>query len=166
MIINKKIVFSLLIIILIGSIALSFKKNTISDLTMTTINGKKITTKELRGKVVLFNFWATDCPGCINEMPELINTYNKYKKDNFEVIAVSMFYDPPSRVITYAKNNKLPFPVILDFDKSIKNAFKNIKLTPTSILIDRNGKLINTIIGEINFTTFNKLLEEELKKTI
>jgi peroxiredoxin len=99
-------------------------------------------------------------------MPELINTYNKYKKDNFEVIAVSMFYDPPSRVISYAKNNKLPFPVILDFDKSIKNAFNNIKLTPTSILIDRNGRLINTIIGEINFTTFNKLLEEELKKAI
>ena len=68
------------------------------------------------------------------------------------------------RLYQLAKDNKLPFPVILDFDKSIKNAFKNIKLTPTSILIDRNGKLINTIIGEIDFTTFNKLLEEELKK--
>ena len=157
---TKKITFSLLIIIVITAIALSFKKNTVSDLTMITINGKKITTQDLRGKVVLFNFWATDCPGCINEMPELINTYNKYKKDNFEVIAVSMFYDPPSRVISYAKNNKLPFPVILDFDKSIKNAFKNIKLTPTSILIDRNGKLINTIIGEINFTLYSRIITE------
>ena len=133
---------------------------------MITIKGKTIATQELRGKVVLFNFWATDCPGCIKEMPELINTYNKYKNNNFEVLAVSMYYDPPSRVITYAKNNQLPFPVILDFDKTIKNAFKNIKLTPTSILIDRNGKIINTIVGEINFNTFNKALEEELKKTI
>ena len=163
---TKKITIYLLITIVITATVLSFKKNTVADLTMITLKGKTITTQELRGKVVLFNFWATDCPGCIKEMPELINTYNKYKNNNFEVLAVSMYYDPPSRVITYAKNNQLPFPVILDFDKTIKNAFKNIKLTPTSILIDRNGKIINTIVGEINFSTFNKALEEELKKTI
>jgi|TARA_B110000003_G_scaffold276503_1_gene323368 peroxiredoxin len=163
---TKKITIYLLITIVITATVLSFKKNTVADLTMITIKGKTIATQELRGKVVLFNFWATDCPGCIKEMPELINTYNKYKNNNFEVLAVSMYYDPPSRVITYAKNNQLPFPVILDFDKTIKNAFKNIKLTPTSILIDRNGKIINTIVGEINFNTFNKALEEELKKTI
>ena len=163
---TKKITIYLLITIVITATVLSFKKNTVADLTMITIKGKTIATQELRGKVVLFNFWATDCPGCIKEMPELINTYNKYKNNNFEVLAVSMYYDPPSRVITYAKNNQLPFPVILDFDKTIKNAFKNIKLTPTSILIDRNGKIINTIVGEINFSTFNKALEEELKKTI
>ena len=163
---TKKITIYLLITIVITATVLSFKKNTVADLTMITIKGKTIATQELRGKVVLFNFWATDCPGCIKEMPELINTYNKYKNNNFEVLAVSMYYDPPSRVITYAKNNQLPFPVILDFDKTIKNAFKNIKLTPTSILIDRNGKIINTIVGEINFSTFNKALEEELKKII
>ena len=163
---TKKITIYLLITIVITATVLSFKKNTVADLTMITIKGKTIATQELRGKVVLFNFWATDCPGCIKEMPELINTYNKYKNNNFEVLAVSMYYDPPSRVVTYAKNNQLPFPVILDFDKTIKNAFKNIKLTPTSILIDRNGKIINTIVGEINFNTFNKALEEELKKTI
>jgi peroxiredoxin len=163
---TKKITIYLLLTIVITATVLSFKKNTVADLTMITLKGKTITTQELRGKVVLFNFWATDCPGCIKEMPELINTYNKYKNNNFEVLAVSMYYDPPSRVVTYAKNNQLPFPVILDFDKTIKNAFKNIKLTPTSILIDRNGKIINTIVGEINFSTFNKALEEELKKII
>ena len=163
---TKKITIYLLLTIVITATVLSFKKNTVADLTMITLKGKTITTQELRGKVVLFNFWATDCPGCIKEMPELINTYNKYKNNNFEVLAVSMYYDPPSKVVTYAKNNQLPFPVILDFDKTIKNAFKNIKLTPRSILIDRNGKIINTIVGEINFSTFNKALEEELKKTI
>ena len=116
---TKKITIYLLITIVITATVLSFKKNTVADLTMITIKGKTIATQELRGKVVLFNFWATDCPGCIKEMPELINTYNKYKNNNFEVLAVSMYYDPPSRVITYAKNNQLPFPVILDFDKTI-----------------------------------------------
>jgi len=97
-------------------------------------------------------------------MPELINTYNNYKKQNFEVIAVAMFYDPPNRVLNFVKAEKLPFPVVLDIDKKIMNNFKDIKLTPTSILIDHNGKIINTIIGEIDFLKFNKNLEGLLKK--
>ena len=48
-----------------------------------------------------------------------INTYNKYKSQNFELIAVSMFYDPPSHVLSYSKKNNLPFPVVLDIEKKI-----------------------------------------------
>jgi peroxiredoxin len=77
-----------------------------------------------------------------------------------------MFYDPPSRVISFAKKNNLPFPVALDMDKKIASQFNNIKLTPTSILIDHKGKIINTIIGEINFLEFNPLLEKVLSESI
>ena len=101
---------------------------------MTTINGETITSEQLLGKVTLINFWATDCPGCINEMPDLVKTYNQYKDQGLEVIAVAMFYDPPSRVISFTKNNNLPFPVVLDSNKEIMSKFNNIKLTPTSIV--------------------------------
>ena len=131
---------------------------------MISISGEKISTQELLGKVYLINFWATDCPGCINEMPGLIDTYNNYKKQNFEVIAVAMFYDPPNRVLSFVEKENLPFPVVLDIEKKIMNNFKGIKLTPTSILIDHKGKIINTIIGEINFPEFNQSLEILLKK--
>ena len=164
--INKNIVISCLVIILTSLILISFQKDTIDSLNMTTINGEKITSKDLLGKVVLINFWATDCPGCIAEMPGLINTYNKYKNQNFELIAVSMFYDPPSHVLSYAKNNNLPFPVVLDIEKKIATQFKNVTLTPTSFLINHQGKIINQIIGEINFNEFDLLLQKTIKKSI
>ncbi|MBT7120902.1 MAG: TlpA family protein disulfide reductase, partial [Nitrosomonadales bacterium] len=81
---------------------------------MTAIGGEKITSQQLLGKLTLINFWATDCPGCINEMPGLIETYKQYHAQGLEIIAVAMYYDPPSRVVSYSKNNKLPFPVVLD----------------------------------------------------
>ena len=141
----------------------SLQKPSIKGLSMTTINGETITSEKLLGKVTLINFWATDCPGCINEMPGLIKTYNQYKKQGLEVIAVAMFYDPPSRVISFTKNNNLPFPVVLDTNKKIMSKFNNVKLTPTSIILDENGYVINTIVGEINFKDFNKNLTKLLK---
>jgi len=125
---------------------------------MTTINGKEITSKDLEGKITLINFWATDCPGCINEMPGLIETYEQYNDKGLEIIAVAMHYDPPSRVISYSKNNKLPFPVVLDSNKEIMDKFNNIKLTPTTVILDQDGYVKNTIIGEIDFTNFNRTL--------
>ena len=129
---------------------------------MITIDGTEITSEHLNGKLTLINFWATDCPGCINEMPALIQTYKQYKNKGLEVIAVAMYYDPPSRVISYAKNNELPFPVVLDSNKEIMNKFNNIKLTPTSVILDQNGYIIKTIIGEINFKDFNETLDKLL----
>jgi peroxiredoxin len=96
-------------------------------------------------------------------MPGLIETYNQYKDQGLEVIAVAMYYDPPSRVISFTKNNNLPFHVVLDTNKEIITKFDNVKLTPTSIILDKNGYVINTIIGEIDFNEFNKNLIKLLK---
>ncbi len=81
-------------------------------------------------------------------MPGLIETYEQYNDKGLEIIAVAMHYDPPSRVISYSKNNKLPFPVVLDSNKEIMNKFNNIKLTPTTVILDQDGYVKNTIIGE------------------
>ena len=166
MAIKKNIIISCLLILLTSLVLISFQKDTVDNLDMMTISGEKITSKDLLGKVVLINFWATDCPGCIAEMPGLINTYKKYKNQNFELIAVSMFYDPPSHVLSFAKNNSLPFPVVLDIEKKIAAQFDNVTLTPTSFLIDHQGKIINRIIGEINFDEFDSLLQKTIKKSI
>jgi len=164
--INKNIIISCLVILLTSLILISFQKESVDSLDMTTISGEKITSKDLLGKVVLINFWATDCPGCIAEMPGLINTYKKYKNQNFELIAVSMFYDPPSHVLSFSKKNSLPFPVVLDIEKKVAAQFNNVTLTPTSFLIDHRGKIVNQIIGEINFEEFEKLLKKTIKKSI
>ena len=160
---KNKIISIFLIAFVAVLLFLSLKTNSVKNLNLITISGEKITSQQLLGKITLINFWATDCPGCINEMPGLIETYNQYKDQGLEVIAVAMYYDPPSRVISFTKNNNLPFPVVLDTNKEIINKFNNVKLTPTSIILDKNGYVINTIIGEIDFNEFNKNLINLLK---
>ena len=160
---NNKIISILLIAFVAVLLFLSLQTNSVKNLNLITISGEKITSQQLLGKITLINFWATDCPGCINEMPGLIETYNQYKDQGLEVIAVAMYYDPPSRVISFTKNNNLPFPVVLDTKKEIISKFNNVKLTPTSIILDKNGYVINTIIGEIDFNEFNKNLISLLK---
>ena len=160
---KNKIISVFLIAFVAILLFLSLQTNSVKNLNLITINGEKITSQQLLGKITLINFWATDCPGCINEMPGLIETYNQYKDQGLEVIAVAMYYDPPSRVISFTKNNNLPFPVVLDTNKEIISKFNNVKLTPTSIILDKNGYVINTIIGEINFNEFNKNLINLLK---
>ena len=113
-------------------------------------------------KFTIINFWATDCPGCIKEMPRLVDTYSKYKKRGIQIIAVSMFYDPPSQVLNFIKKNDIPFPVVIDADNKIAKQFDNIRLTPTSVLINEKGQIIDQIVGEIDFTK----LENTLSKNI
>ncbi|MES2502331.1 MAG: TlpA disulfide reductase family protein, partial [Pseudomonadota bacterium] len=73
----KKLLIPIAILALLVFLGLSLSnKSQAPDITFTTIEGKKISMADLKGKVVLINFWATDCPGCIKEMPDLINTYN------------------------------------------------------------------------------------------
>ena len=157
--------FSIIIFILISItlIFMSTQKKLVPQIDMLTISGETISTKDLKGSVYLVNFWATDCPGCIEEMPGLIDTFNKYKNKNFTVIAVSMFYDPPSRVLSYTEKNKLPFPVTLDLDKNIMNSFDDIKLTPTSVLINKKGQVVNTIIGVLDFKDLHEKIDLMLK---
>ena len=160
---KNKIISVFLIAFVAILLFLSLQTNSVKNLNLITISGEKITSQQLLGKITLINFWATDCPGCINEMPGLIETYNQYKDQGLEVIAVAMYYDPPSRVISFTKNKNLPFPVVLDTNKEIISKFDNVKLTPTSIILDKNGYVINTIIGEIDFNEFNKNLINLLK---
>jgi peroxiredoxin len=130
--------------------------------TFTTLEGKPIVLNELRGKVVLVNFWSTSCPGCIKEMPALIETYNQYKDRGFEVVAVAMSYDPPNYVVNFTQTRKLPFPVVFDVKGEHARAFGNVQLTPTSFIIGKDGSVIEQKLGELDFAKLKALLDKEL----
>lgn len=129
--------------------------------TFTTLDGGKLPVDSLKGKVVLVNFWATSCPGCIKEMPQLAETYRKYHERGLELVAVAMSYDPPEYVRNYAQRNALPFTVALD-DGEAARAFNQVKLTPTSFVIDRKGHIVQQILGEPDFAGLNAQLEHLL----
>jgi len=162
----KKFTVPVAILILIGTLAFSLtQKAKMPEISFTTIDGKTMNTAALDGKIVLVNFWATDCPGCISEMPELIKTQQKYKSQGFEVLAVSMPYDPIDQVKNYSKKNNLPFIITHDDSGAISSQFQDVRVTPTSFVLDQQGRVIRKIVGEINFTALHQLLDTQLAST-
>jgi peroxiredoxin len=134
--------------------------------TFTSLKGERVSTGELRGRVLLVNFWATDCPTCVKEMPSMVTTYNKYRKDGLELVAVAMRHDPPNYVINYAEKNALPFRVALDPMGELASAFGDVKLTPTTIVIDKRGNIVSRILGEPDFAKLNALIEQKLAEPV
>ncbi|NMM27580.1 MAG: TlpA family protein disulfide reductase [Glaciimonas sp.] len=132
------------------------------QLTYTSLSGEKITSQSLRGKVVMVNFWATSCVTCIKEMPDMVKTYNKFQGKGLEFIAVAMSYDPPNYVLNYAKTRSLPFKVALDTDGAAAKAFGDIKLTPTTFVIDKEGNILKRYVGEPDFAELHQLLGKAL----
>jgi peroxiredoxin len=129
---------------------------------VTTLDGERVAMHSLRGKVVYVNFWATSCTTCIKEMPEVIKTYQRFAPRGFELLAVAMSYDPPEYVRNYAQQHRLPFKVVLDTRGDIARAFDNVALTPTAVIIDKQGKVLRRIVGEPDFATLHALIDKEL----
>lgn len=163
----RKLLIPLILIALIGALVYFVSdKDQAPDVKFTTITGQEIDMQALRGKVVLVNFWATTCSGCIAEMPKLIETYNRYHKQGFELVAVAMAYDPPSHVANYAQKNGLPFPVALDLQGELATAFNDVKLTPTAFVIDKDGRIVRNVVGELDFGALHAMLDEQLGRKI
>lgn len=153
----------MIVIGLLGLLAWQLSnKPTAPDVTFTTIDGKQISMNELKGKVVLVNFWATDCPGCIKEMPDLIKTYHQYKPKGLEVIAVAMHYDQATQILNYSKSQSLPFPIMHDTTAEVSNKFGQVSLTPTAFIYDKQGYLLQRTMGELDFNALQQLLKKEL----
>ena len=131
----------------------------------TLLDGSRSTTEQLRGKVVLVNFWATDCTTCVKEMPNIVATHEKYKARGYETLAVAMSYDPPAYVINFAETRKLPFGVAIDNTGAIAKSFGQVRLTPTSVLIDKHGQIVKRYVGEPDFVALHKLVEKLLAET-
>jgi thiol-disulfide isomerase/thioredoxin len=128
----------------------------------TLLDGTKTTTDALKGKVVLVNFWATSCTTCVHEMPQIMATHEKYKARGFDTLAVAMSYDPPAYVINYAETRKLPFNVAIDNTGVIADSFKDVRLTPTSVLVNKRGEIVKRFVGEPDFAALHQLIEKLL----
>jgi peroxiredoxin len=134
--------------------------------TFTSLSGERISLADLRGRVVLVNFWATDCAVCVKEMPRMTETYNRYRNDGLELIAVAMRHDPPNYVIRYTEKNALPFKVALDPMGELARAFDEVRLTPTTIVIDKRGNIVERILGEPDFSRLDALIGQKLAERV
>lgn len=132
------------------------------QVTFIDLKGQKFSTESLRGKVVMVNFWATSCVSCVKEMPEMIQTYNKFKGQGLEFVAVAMKYDPANYVINFTDTRKLPFIVALDSGGDIAKAFDDVTMTPTTFVIGRDGRVLKKYVGIPDFKAVHALLDEAL----
>jgi peroxiredoxin len=133
------------------------------DAQYTSIKGEQTSQAALRGKVVLVNFWYPSCPGCVQEMPKLVDTYRRYQSQGFTVVAVAMNIDPPDVVANFAQRFGLPFFVALDIDGGLAKRFGDVTLAPTSFLIDKHGRVLQRYLGEPDMDRLHALIEEKLK---
>ena len=131
----------------------------------TLLDGTKSDTAQLRGKVVLMNFWATGCTICMHEMPQIVATHEKFKSRGYDTLAVAMSYDPPASVVHYAQTRQLPFGVAIDNTGAIAKSFGDVRATPTSFLINRRGEIVKRYIGEPDFAALQRLVDQLLAET-
>ena len=136
---------------------------TAPDVTFTTLTGEKIALNGLRGKPVIVTFWATDCPSCIEEIPDLIALYQQYHALGLEMIAVAMYYDPPNHVVDMTHAKQLPYNVALDLKSEHAKAFGGIMFTPYTFLIAPDGSVVKAEIGHFDLAKMKTTIESLLK---
>ncbi|MDG4562362.1 MAG: TlpA disulfide reductase family protein [Candidatus Competibacter sp.] len=112
-----------------------------------TLDGRTLTLEQLRGKPVLVTFWATTCPSCVEEIPHLAELYRELNPKGLEIIGVAMAYDPPEQVRAMARQRQIPYPIVLDSEERIAREFDNVQLTPTSVLVSPEGRIVQYRLG-------------------
>ena len=140
--------------------------STVPEVGFVTLQGEKLDFADLRGRVVLVNFWATDCATCLKEMPAMAATYRKYQAQGFEAVFIAMPYDRPDYVVSVARRHELPFKVVLDLQGTLNSGFGGVKLTPTTFILDKHGQIVERIVGEPDFPRLHALIERKLREPV
>lgn len=119
---------------------------------------------DYRGKVVLINFWATWCGPCKAEMPSMEALYGNYNRKDFEILAVSIDTEGEPRVRSYVEKGGFTFPILLDFAFMLNDQYQ-VRVVPTSFVVDRQGKIAYRSLGARDWndpeirTVINRLID-------
>ncbi|WP_020559916.1 TlpA family protein disulfide reductase [Thiofilum flexile] len=128
--------------------------------TVTTIDGDKIELNKLKGNPYLVVFWATDCPGCVEEIPELI----KFKQDpantTVPIIAIAMPHDNLDAIRTMRTQKQMNYDIVFDQDGSLVKAFGGVKVTPTNFLVNADGQIVLAKMGNLTLQDLQKRVAE------
>jgi len=127
-----------------------------ANFTLTDLHGKSWTLKDLGGKVVVVNFWATWCPPCRKEMPDLETLYNRFKDRGLVILSISD--EPPAKVEPFIAEHKFTYPILLDPGRKVNDLFV-VNGIPKTFIYDREGKLAAEAIDMRTMNQFLALLD-------
>ncbi len=122
--------------------------NTAPDFVLASLDGEQVRLSDLRGNVVLLNFWAVWCGFCRVEMPEMQRAYERYRDDGFVVLAVDVMEDA-DLVREFVRNAEVTFPVLLDQQGEVTGRYL-VRGLPTSFFIDRRGVIMGVQLGMVD----------------
>lgn len=126
------------------------------DKSFVTIDGESMQLSDYVGKPLLVIFWATDCPGCIAEMPALAELHKNYA--DLSMLGIALPHDTPSQIKAMRDAKAVPYTLTWDADNSLSKAFGNVRVTPTHFLIDAKGEIVMRKIGELDFQSLEAKL--------
>ena len=126
-------------------------KSATPPIELLTIEGVPFSLTQLRGKVVLVNFWATWCEPCVTEMPSLQRLRDELAASGFDVLAVN-YQEGPARINGFTQKMKLNLPVVRDTDGSVARNW-GARIFPARFLLDRNGNIRYAISGAADWTS-------------
>ncbi len=124
------------------------------DFTLKTLEGQEITLSQLKGKVVLLDFWATWCGPCRESIPHLIQLYKTYRENGFEVIGMSLDKGDAEVVRNFARAMDIPYPIVMAPEDVVRNY--RVTAIPTTFLIDKEGKIRERTTG------FNSTIAQQM----
>lgn len=133
-----------------SALTLKFFRNPpdVKPFAVTDVDGRTISSTELRGKVVLINFWATWCPPCRDEIPDLIALQAKYR-DQLQIIGVSQDSGSATAVKAFAAAAGMNYPIVTSTPE-IELLFPGVHALPTSFIVDREQRLVQKHVGRLN----------------
>lgn len=126
---------------------------------LTTLDGNAISKADLLGKPAFITFWATSCVGCVAEQPYIKELQNKYATRGLNILAIAMDFDPIEHIYSMRTQRQLNYPIAHDADGVVAKAFGDVRLTPTNILLDKQGRILFKKLGEIDF----QLIEQQIE---
>jgi thiol-disulfide isomerase/thioredoxin len=133
------------------------------QLELRDLDGRVVRLSDYRGKVVLINFWATWCPPCRAEMPELVRLQREYRKQGLQIIGLTYPPEKKDRVRRFARSIKVNYPIVLG-TRQIKARFSSDETLPLTIVIDRDGKITDIISGILLREEFDEKIKPLLMK--
>ena len=129
---------------------------------MVLLDGTRLNQTFFDNRVTLVNFWATSCTVCVAEMPALADLYREYQGRGFSLVAVAMQRDAPSNVVHFSQSRSLPFPVAIDNTGAVARAWGDVALTPTSFLVNQQGRVVKRFQGAPDFSELRALIAKTL----
>lgn len=152
------------LMMLFSSASVLAQESTAPQFALKDVNGNTVRLRAYRGKVVLINFWATWCPPCRAEMPDLVRLQREHAGQGLQIIGITYPPETKIRVQRFARSLKVNYPIILG-TREIRARFSSEETLPLTVVIDRDGKVNDIISGILLRQEFDEKIKPLLMKT-